>query len=47
MPSKNEHTGAKQQTKVPSEQYKANWDLIFGGDHDVGFPPEAPKPEQK
>jgi len=29
MASKNEHTGQKQQTKVPSEAYKANYDLIF------------------
>lgn len=29
MVSKNEHTGEKQQTKVPSQQYKDNYDLIF------------------
>ncbi len=27
--SYNEHTKQKQQTKVPSKEYRDNWDLIF------------------
>lgn len=28
--STNEHTGQKQQTKVPSKEYQENWEKIFG-----------------
>ncbi len=28
--STNPHTGQKQQTKVPTKEYRDNWDLIFG-----------------
>lgn len=27
--SRNEHTGDKQQTKTPTEQFRNNYDLIF------------------
>lgn len=30
MATKNEHTGDKIKSKVPTKQYRDNWDVIFG-----------------
>ena len=30
MPARNEHTGDRIQTRVPSQAYKDGWDRIFG-----------------
>jgi hypothetical protein len=35
--STNPHTGQKQQTGVPSDAYRDNWDLIFGKDRKERF----------
>jgi len=46
MVSKNEHTGQKQQTKVPSQQYKDNYDLIFGKKETKDRKVATPSPDQ-
>jgi hypothetical protein len=43
QPSRNEHTGQKQQTKAPSDQYRSNYDLIFRKDKE---PADKPKTDR-
>lgn len=40
--ARNEHTGDQQKTRAPSEEYRANWDKIFGKKEET-----KPEPAQK
>jgi len=40
--NRNEHTGDKQQTRAPSEEYRANYDKIFGKKEPKEVPVQTP-----